>query len=179
MPAVLPRAESGDWAQLYRRMIDSFVWGNLDVRPPVRASRLLIIHPDYARLEAEARAIFNDEVAGGEDGDGNAIPLPRVWRWEHHFHVFFVIELPEGISGRALLLRAGDRELNAACWANSSCLHGVAVFAHDSHAVAQRRHQSVVGEVALLLFASEAHEEGAFHVGIRPVHAASADFGEF
>lgn len=114
MPEILPGPDSGDWAQLYRRMMDSFVWGNLEVRPPVRAGRVLIIHPAYANLEAEARAIFNDEVAPGDDGDGNAIPLPRVWRWEHHFHVFFVIELPEGTNLRALLLRSGDRELSVA-----------------------------------------------------------------
>lgn len=114
MPEVLPRPESGDWAQLYRRMMEMFTYEVMDVRPPVRARQLLIIHPAYAGLEAEARSIYNDEVAAGEDGDGNAIPLPRVWRWEHHFHTFFVIELPDGMSVRALLLKTGDRELAAA-----------------------------------------------------------------
>ena len=57
-------------------------------------------------------------------------------------------------------------------------IHGVAVFAHDPHAVAERGNQSAVGEIALLLFSREAYEECALLVGVRAVHTAAGDFGK-
>jgi hypothetical protein len=111
IPERLPTANSGDWVVLCHRMMHRFTSEHGDVRPAVKARRLLIIHPGQASLVDEARAIYNGDSYPGSDGDGNVVALPRVWRWEHYFHVFFVIELPDGLNARSMLLWNGDREL--------------------------------------------------------------------
>jgi hypothetical protein len=114
MPEILPDPGSHEWARLYVRMMDRFQSEHMDLQPALKKSRLLIIHPAYEGLTDEARAIYNGDVSPESDGDECAVTLPRVWRWEHHWHVFFVMEAPEGFSLRALLLKCGDRSLAAA-----------------------------------------------------------------
>lgn len=114
VPERLPTPETGEWVALSRRMLEYFLTEHRDIRPRPIVRQLLIIHPDQSGLLEEARAIHNGDVCPESDGDGNAVNLPRVWHWEHHFHALFVIELPPHMSARSLLLWSGDRELSVA-----------------------------------------------------------------
>jgi hypothetical protein len=114
VPEVLPSYQSCEWAELERKLMWHFLWENRRVIPHPIKSRLLLIHPSCENMIIQARAINNGDLVEDTDGDGNLIPLPRVWRWEHHFHVFFMIELPSNLSPRAALLMSGDRDYFAA-----------------------------------------------------------------
>ena len=114
VPEKLPAPLTADWVNLSRRMMDYFLTAHRDVQPRLIVRQLLIIHPNQVGLLEQARAIHNEEVSPDSDADGNVIILPRVWRWEHFFHVFFVIELPPSMNARSILLWTGDRELDTA-----------------------------------------------------------------
>lgn len=114
VPERLPAPETSDWVKLCGRILDYFLMEHSSVRPRPRSRSLLIIHPNQIGLLEQARAIHNGEVEPGSDEEGNVCELPRVWRWEHHFHLLYVIELPEGMNARSILLWSGDRELDVA-----------------------------------------------------------------
>ncbi len=61
----------------------------------------------------QARAIYKGDLCEDTDGDGNLIPLPRVWSYEFQLQAFWLIELPSYLRLDQVLLELGDRELCA------------------------------------------------------------------
>lgn len=54
--------------------------------PPLRRSRLKLVHPADETLLEAVRAINNGEIP-------EEYPLPRVWRWECEWEPVWIVEL--------------------------------------------------------------------------------------
>ena len=86
-----PAASSPEWHGACRRILNAFeVHIGTALReaglPPLKRSRLKLVHPADEALLETVRAINNGEIP-------EEYPLPRVWRWECHWQEVWIVEL--------------------------------------------------------------------------------------
>ncbi|HSI08817.1 MAG TPA: hypothetical protein VK985_09500 [Rariglobus sp.] len=105
LPEILPAPHTAAWEHLLHDMRRFFLSDTRHVRPPVRAGQLFFCHPAQEAMIESLREIYNGEIEPPCDGEGNQGELPRVWRWEHHLKIFWVIELPAQWSRRQFELQ--------------------------------------------------------------------------
>lgn len=112
LPEQVPVFHSAAWTQAERHIRGSFLarmhWMGLRVD----ASRLAILHPSQSAAVELARSLHNGEITPAEDADGRAQPLPRVWRFDCEFQIFWVLELCDRADLKRLEL--WDRDQSAA-----------------------------------------------------------------
>ena len=86
-----PAASSPEWHGACRRILEAFeVHVGTALReaglPPLRRSRLKLVHPADEPLLEAVRAIHNGEIPEEQ-------PLPRVWRYEVEWQAVWIVEL--------------------------------------------------------------------------------------
>ncbi len=107
LPDVLPALGTPQWERLLHELRDAFASEMRDLAPGPRMSRIAMIHPQLENLVEVVREIHNGDVPLDYDEHGRSYPMPRVWRWEHHWHIIWVIELPAHLNTRDLFRHYG------------------------------------------------------------------------